>query len=336
MSAERAPLDGVDVLLADLDGVVYKGPDAIPYAVETLNDAAKRGIRVGYITNNASRSDSVVATQLRGFGLEVEPEHVVTSPQAAMRLLVDAVPAGSLILVVGGEGLTTEVEKAGFRVTRAASDGPAAVVQGFTPDISWRELAEASFALARDSTGAGIPWIATNTDWTIPVAGGIAPGNGTLVAAVHTAVGILPQVAGKPETPIFEEAVRRFEATNPLFLGDRLDTDILGANRAGMASAHVLTGIDGPKQLIAADKDSRPTYLLEDLRGLLEPYPEVTTAKGVTRAGAARVAIRNGRVEVEAEGDRPIDLLRAACGAIWGSGTPIYALDVPERLYRSV
>jgi len=328
------PLHGVDVLLADLDGVVYQGRTAIPHAVESLNRAVSSGVRVGYITNNASRSDTVVAEHLSGFGLAVTARDVVTSPQAAMRLLVDAVPPGSLILVVGGEGLTTEVERAGFRVTRSASDAPAAVVQGFAPEIGWKDLAEASFALARKRDGSGIPWIATNTDWTIPVDGGIAPGNGTLVSAVHTAVGILPLVAGKPETPIFTEAVDRFEAKSPLFIGDRLDTDILGAQRAEMRSVHVLTGIDRAKQLIAADTSSRPDYILDDLRQLFEPYPLPVTRADVTTVAGAKVRVARGRVEVLADGERSIDLLRAACAAIWGSGLPIYGLDVPPRLYR--
>ena len=109
------------------------------------------------------------------------------------------------ILVVGGEGLTSEVTKAGFVVTRSALDAPAAVIQGFSPDVGWVHLAEAAYALQ----GGGVVWVATNTDWTIPQARGTAPGNGTLVSAVHTAVGQLPVVAGKPEVAIFEEALSR-------------------------------------------------------------------------------------------------------------------------------
>src|SRR5689334_10156576 len=242
-----APLDGVDVVLADLDGVVYKGPDAIPHAVDSLNRAAET-VRVGYITNNASRTDASVAQHLTDLGLAVQPSDVVTSPQAAVRLLSRHVEAGSTILVIGGDGLVDEVQKGGFGVTRSAEDEPAAVIQGFAPEVGWTQLAEAAFALQGRSESER-PWIATNTDWTIPVARGIAPGNGTLVSAVHTAVGRLPLVAGKPERAIFDEAVARFQAQSPLFIGDRLDTDILGANRAGIASVLVLTGIDGGKQL---------------------------------------------------------------------------------------
>lgn len=327
------PLDGVDVVLADLDGVVYAGPRAIPFAVEALN-AASAHARIGYITNNASRTDASVATHLSELGLRVAPSDVVTSPQAAVRLLAGLVPAASVILVIGGDGLVTEVEKAGFAVTRSAEDSPAAVIQGFAPELGWKQLAEASFALADPGDG-GIPWVATNTDWTIPQERGIAPGNGTLVSAVHTAVGRLPVVAGKPEVAIFDEARLRFEASAPLFIGDRLDTDILGANRAGMPSALVLTGIDKAKQVLAAVPDQRPTFILDDLRQLSEPYPEsvVTDAGAKVTVGRAVVRLKGENVEIVKRGDAPIDLLRAACALIWGTGKPIYALRVPEELY---
>ncbi|TXK19873.1 HAD-IIA family hydrolase [Homoserinibacter sp. GY 40078] len=335
MSGEgTAPLDGVDVLLADLDGVVYAGEHAIPHAVEALQAAAS-GRRVGYLTNNASRTPETVSAQLRGFGLDAAPDDIVSSPQAAVVLLADLVAPGSTVLVVGGDGLVSEVEKAGFRITRSAHDDPAAVVQGFAPHVAWTDLAEASYALAGGD--AGIPWVATNTDWTIPQARGTAPGNGTLVSAVHTAVGRLPVVAGKPERAIFDAAVARFGATHPLFIGDRLDTDILGANRAGMESVLVLTGIDGPKQLLAAAADHRPTYILEDLRGLAEPYPPTRSGADIsgvrrTQVGDAVVAQRGSSLVLESAG-ADLDRIRAAAQAVWAAGVPIYALDVAPELY---
>lgn len=327
-----APLDGVDVVLADLDGVVYAGAGALPHAVESLN-AARDGRTLAYITNNASRTDASVAAHLTDLGLPTTPRDVVTSPQAAMRLLSEKVPVGATILVVGGDGLVVEVEKAGFVVTRSADDSPAAVVQGFAPEVGWSQLAEAAFALKVPEEEGGIPWIATNTDWTIPQSRGVAPGNGTLVSAVHTAVGRLATVAGKPEVPIFEEAVARFAARHPLFLGDRLDTDILGANRAGIASALVLTGIDRPKHLLAAPESSRPTYILADLRELRAPYPTVHVKDGVATVREARVAIDGADVRIVSEGDRPIDLVRAGAAAIWSTGRAIFGFRVPERLY---
>ncbi|WP_431279041.1 HAD-IIA family hydrolase [Leifsonia poae] len=327
------PLDGVDVVLADLDGVVYKGAAAIDNAVESLNGVSET-VRVGYITNNASRTDASVASHLTELGLSVKPADVVTSPQAAVRLLAQHVTAGAKILVVGGDGLVDEVQKGGFTVTRSADDDPAAVIQGFAPEVGWTHLAEAAFALQGRSESER-PWVATNTDWTIPVARGIAPGNGTLVSAVHTAIGRLPLVAGKPEVAIFEEAVARFGASKPLFIGDRLDTDILGANRAGIDSVLVLTGIDRAKQLIAADVNSRPTYILQDLRGLTEEYPATTFSKDGSSAtvGDATVRLSGNDVQIVAEGSSELNLLRAACATIWNSGRAIYGLEVPESLY---
>lgn len=331
--AGATPLDGVDAVLADLDGVVYAGPGALPHAIESLNRAGESR-RLGYITNNASRRDAVVAEHLQQLGLtRTRPEDVITSPQAAMRLLRERVPAGATILVVGGDGLVHELEKAGYVPTRSAEDAPAAVVQGFAPDVGWAQLAEAAYALALPEDEGGIPWIATNTDWTIPQARGVAPGNGTLVSAVHTAVGRLATVAGKPERPIFDEAVARFGAANALFIGDRLDTDIAGAQAAGLQPALVLTGIDRPKHLLAAPANSRPTYILGDLRELHEPYPETRTKGDTTTVGRASVRIDGADIIVLDEGDRPIDLVRAGAAAIWATGRAIYGFRVPERLY---
>jgi len=330
----RTPLDGVSLVLADLDGVIYKGPTAIPYAVESMN-AIAASTRVAYITNNASRTDASVAEHLTELGLHAAAEDIVTSPQAAMTLLKELVAPGSSILVVGGDGLVDEVTKAGFTVTRSALDNPAAVVQGFSPEVGWVHLAEAAFALNGDGTTGDLPWVATNTDWTIPQARGTAPGNGTLVSAVHTAVGRLPVVAGKPEVAIFEEAMTRFGTRDALMIGDRLDTDILGANRAGIPSVLVLTGIDRAKQVIAAVPQERPTYILDDLRQLHEPYPEtvVTEAPGVTLTTVGSATVRREGGTITIESGSGVDLLRAGAAAIWNSGAAIYALDVPAELY---
>ena len=253
-----------------------------------------------------------------------------------MRVLASLVEPGSTILVVGGDGLVDELEKAGYTVTRSALDNPAAVIQGFAPHVSWTDLAEAAFALHSAPGTVGIPWVATNTDWTIPVARGTAPGNGTLVSAVHTAVGRLPVVAGKPEVPMFDVARERFGSARTLVIGDRLDTDILGANRAGLDSVLVLTGIDQAKQVLAAVPDQRPTYIVADLRELLEPYPassETTVGTDtITTIGDASVRRSGERLIVESAGTG-INLLRAGAAAIWNSGTGIYGFRVPAELY---
>ncbi|GAA1426718.1 HAD-IIA family hydrolase [Agrococcus citreus] len=334
-SAAPTPLDGVDCLYVDLDGVVYKGADAIPHAVDSIRAT---GLPTAYLTNNASRTDAEVAEHLSSFGLEVQPEQVVTSPQAAMRLLAAHLEPGDPVLVVGGAGIVVEIEARGWRVVRTAAEQPKAVVQGFHPSVGWKDLAEASFALQRKPADGGIPWIATNGDWTIPVAGGIAPGNGTLVSAVHTAVGRLADFAGKPETPMFELATERFDAKAPAMIGDRLDTDILGASRTGIRSILVLTGIDRGASLIAADASMRPDHVIEDLRGLTEPILpvretlETSTGDVYFEVGAAAVRRSGIDVTLVRPGERAVDSIRAACAAVWTADRPVLGLRVSPEL----
>lgn len=332
--SKSTPLEGVDLVLADLDGVVYQGHRPIDHAIASLTKVTKRA-QLGFITNNASRTPASVAEQIVALGLPARPDDVVTSPQAAIRVLSRLSEPGALVLVVGGEGLTSEVERAGFRVTRFADDSPDAVIQGFSPEVGWTDLAQASFALQRRPE---IPWVATNTDWSIPVEGGVAPGNGALVSAVHLAVGRLATFAGKPEKEIFDVALERFGPQGEaLMIGDRLDTDILGANRAGMRSALVLTGIDTPKTLLASDESMRPTYVLEDLRDLHKAYPEMIRSEdsdGVHTVEVGRAVVRRkGHVIRVARAGRKIDLIRAGAAIIHDSGLKIFGLDVDAQIY---
>lgn len=255
-----------DALLLDLDGVVYAGTSALPYAVESLDHARESGVHLAFVTNNASRTPAQVAGMLSGMGVPAEPRDVVTSAQAAARVLAELLPSGASILVVGGDGLREAVTERGFVIVDSAAESPNAVAQGFSPDVGWRHLAEATFALH-----AGAVYVASNTDLTIPTSQGIGPGNGLLVHAVRTASGVAPIVAGKPETPLMAESVERVAAARPLVVGDRLDTDIAGANRAGIPSLLVLTGVTDVRGLLAAQGEERPTYIGADLRALLRP-----------------------------------------------------------------
>jgi glycerol 3-phosphatase-2 len=317
-----------DSLLLDLDGVVYQGSEAIVNAVESINKAANLSIQVGYLTNNSSRRAETIAEQLIGFGIQATSEQVVGSASAGVMLLAKKIPEGAKVLVVGGEGLKHAVAESGFEVVDHASHSPAAVIQGFSPDVSWRELAQASFAIQ-----GGAIWIATNQDWTVPVEQGIAPGNGTLVGAVHTAVGILPEIAGKPFRPIFEQALLQLGIKNPLMVGDRLDTDIRGANNSGLDSAVVMTGIVTRKELLAAGKEDRPKFILQDLSGLFDAYHDPKSTKRGAKSGDSTVELLGDRVVIVSGNPQSLDTLRAACHVIWTSGRPIYSLDVDASIY---
>ena len=321
-------LDEFDVVLADLDGVVYEGTAAIVDAVEAVS-RVQATHRLGFVTNNSSRKPETIVAQLAGFGVTAQPEDVVSSGQSGVELLASLVEPGSKVLVVGGEGLRFYVSEAGFVVVDSADESPAAVIQGFAPDVSWRNLAEASFAIQN-----GAKWVATNQDWTLPQERGMAPGNGTLVSAVHTAVGQLPLVAGKPEPAIFETAINRFSAKRPLFIGDRLDTDIVGANRASIPNVLVLTGVSRAKEVLAAKADERPTYILSTLAGLFEKYQAPKQTKRGFKLGSSEVELLGNRVVVVSGDPKSIETLRCACQVIWNAGVAIYALDVDPELYE--
>lgn len=318
-----------DTLLADLDGVVYEGSRAIPHAVESLNSLQSQGLAIGYVTNNSSRTPETISLQLNGFGLHTSAEQIIGSAQTGTELLATLVPAGSKILVVGGEGLRSRVSEAGFVVVDSADDAPSGVIQGFAPDVAWKHLAEAAFAIQ-----GGAKWVATNSDWTLPQERGLAPGNGTLVSAVHTAVGQLPVVAGKPEPAIFLTALRQFGSKAALFVGDRIDTDITGANRAGVDSALVMTGVSTRKELLGVKPEGRPKYVLGDLSELLADYVAPSKIKRGFACKSAEVELLGNRVVVTHGDPASLDALKAACAAIWSSDQPIYALDVEAALYQ--
>jgi len=305
-----------DALLLDLDGVVYLGPNAIPHAVETITSIQSGGIPVAYVTNNSSRSPQTVAEHLQGYGLDVNPDHVATSAQAAVAIMAKELEVGSRVLVVGGPGLRAEVTGIGMQIVDSKDDKPHAVVQGFSPQITWAELAEAAYAV-----NEGARFYATNTDLSIPTERGRAPGNGSLVAGITNATGVVPTSAGKPEPELFWHAAGMFGAKAPLMVGDRLDTDLAGAVAAGMPGLLVFTGVSDARSVIACVPQERPTYLAADMRGLLSAHPEPRIEGEYWVCGDSRVRVKDSVVEFESasnlEGDARLDSIRAMCAAVW-------------------
>jgi HAD superfamily hydrolase (TIGR01450 family) len=310
------PLDtAYDAALLDLDGVVYLGGAAIPGAAEALRKAGAAGMRLAYVTNNAFRTPAAIAGLLTGFGVQATAQDVVTSAQAAARLLAERLPAGAAVLVIGGSGLRSALRERGLRPVSTAADQPQAVVQGYSPDVSYSMLAEGGLAVA-----AGALFVASNSDLTLPSRRGRQPGNGSLIQVVATATGVQPIVAGKPEPPLHRESMLRTGAKHPLVVGDRLDTDIEGANRVGADSMLVLTGVTGPAEAVLAPPTQRPTYLAEDLAGLLEPHPDVASQDGIFSCGGWTARLDGDRLELTGGGAR-IDGLRALCAAAWAKGS---------------
>jgi HAD superfamily hydrolase (TIGR01450 family) len=313
-----------DTALLDLDGVVYLQEHPVPEAAAALAAARAAGMRLEFVTNNASRRPDAVVRLLNEVGVQANPAEVVTSAQAAAALLAERLPAGAAVLVVGAPALGEELAEVGLRPVALAQEAPQAVVQGFSPDIGWPQLAEGAVALR-----AGALWVATNTDATFPSPRGPLPGNGSLVAALATATGRRPdEIVGKPHPRLHQESVRRSGAVRPLVVGDRLDTDIEGAVNGGSDSLLVLTGVTTPAELLAAPPGARPTYVAADLRGLLESHPEpMLTSDATIHCGGWTVDVDAGFPRLGGSGIA-IDALRALCAAAWRTDAAAPALAV--------
>jgi glycerol 3-phosphatase-2 len=310
-----------DVAVLDLDGVVYLGPDAVPGAPEALNQAQAGGMHLAFVTNNAARPPASVGRHLRDLGVDAHDEDVVTSAQAAARLLAGQLDKGSKVFLLGGAGLEEALRERSLVPVLEPTDDVEAVVQGYGPDLLWKQVMQGA-VLVR----SGLPWVASNTDMTIPTAAGVAPGNGALVRLVAEFAEREPQVAGKPMPPLFEETLERVGGERPLVIGDRLDTDIRGAVTMGWDSLLVLTGVTGLEELVGARPEERPTYVAPDLAALAEAQeaPEVTDGAAVL--GGWTASVEGDRLEVSGQGSLA-DWWRVVAAAAWvhldAAGQPV-------------
>lgn len=322
--------DEYDVAMLDLDGVVYVGRAAVPGAADHLSRAGRSGMHLTYVTNNAARPPSEVAAHLRDLEIPATSEDVVTSAQAAARLVAERVPAGSAVFVIGGDGLFEALAELDLKGVQTIGEDPVAVVSGVKPELTWKTVVDGAILVKR-----GLPWIAANMDLTFPTADGIGPGSGVLVTAVARFAGRDPVVAGKPEPSLFEETWRRVGGVRPLVVGDRLDTDIEGAVNTGLDSLLVMTGVTGLEELAGAGPGLRPSYISCDLGGLGTPHPvPVPLGDGGCSLGGWTGTVEKGVLAVDGGGS-PDDWWRVVAVAVWqhldttGSPADVSGLSSP-------
>ncbi|KFI85851.1 Haloacid dehalogenase-like hydrolase (HAD superfamily) [Bifidobacterium reuteri DSM 23975] len=337
---DRPLAQAYQLALLDLDGVVYRGKNPVEYAADSIRAAEQAGMTIEYTTNNSSRFQHVVADQLKGFGLDVEPWQVITSSVVAARMVAKALPEGARVQVLGAEHLREEVRHNGLTIVDGPEAHPEAVIQGWYPQMTWQMMADAAFAVE-----AGAAYFVTNRDLTIPRELGIAPGCGSMINAVVTATGVEPVAsAGKPESYMYDEA-RELNAAeghdlvpkeSSLAIGDRLDTDIEAGNRGGYDSLAVLTGVTNPTELMLAPAHLRPTFVAQDLRELANIQPEPVRAEdGTWECRNACAWFENGAVH--ASDTTSMDALRAAMCAAWEAedkGAMLEPSTVPAFEFR--
>lgn len=257
---------GYDAILVDLDGVVYRGNQAVPKAAEALAAVRRAGTRLLFITNNSARTPEQVVDRLAGVGVTAAPHEVLTSGLATAAMLRREGPAGRSAFVIGEGGLREALHGAGIRVVDGEPDGTDLVVIGWDRALDYSKLKTACLLVR-----AGARLVATNPDPTYPAPDGLWPGTGSILAAVVAATGALPTVVGKPYPGLFEAGAAATGATHPLVVGDRLDTDIEGASGLGWDSLLVFSGAASPPDLMNARV--LPTFVAPTLDILGDAVP---------------------------------------------------------------
>ena len=328
VDSKRSPLRGTeapladlyDVALLDLDGTAWAGDQTIDHAADAVLASRERGMKSAFVTNNAMRTPQQVADKLNAMGFEATPDMVMTSAMDAAANMAEELEEGAKVFMIGGEGLRQALVENGFTVVASADDEPVAVVQGLDKQVDWSTLSEGAFAIQR-----GAAYYATNLDATLPEERGQALGNGALVRAIRHATGKRPVAAGKPEASIYQRGARRVGGERPLAVGDRLETDIMGAVNAQVPAMHVLTGVHGAQDVLRAPRGQRPSFLARDMRGLLEAHPGPKHHRdGTWTCGFSQVAkaTRSGALTLDdielVDGQAvTIDSYRALAAAAW-------------------
>jgi glycerol-1-phosphatase len=282
--ADRSALAaGFRGVVFDLDGVVYLGKEVIPAAPGALEQVRGLGVKVAFVTNNSYRPPDLVAEKLNRLGVKAAPDEVLTSAQAAVRLLDGREGLdGVKVLVVGGPGLRQALAGAGALLV----DGPAwreaeVVAVGFDPELTYARVRDATLAIR-----AGARFVGSNPDTTLPAPDGLWPGAGATLALLQASTGVRPEVAGKPERALLDTAAAAIGPGPYLMVGDRADTDLDGAHRLGWSTTLVLSGVTRPVDL--PDLTVAPDHLLADVGGLLDPPgPVVRPATPADQAAAA-------------------------------------------------
>jgi 4-nitrophenyl phosphatase len=269
--------------IIDLDGVVFQGDTVVRDAVQFIKRARRGGLPLVFVSNNSARTPDEWAAACERHKLKLDPEDILTSAAATAAMLVADPPPRCL--VVGEYGLVSALRQAGIELVEDHREADTVVV-GWDTRLTYDKLRAATAAIAR-----GARFVGTNPDRIYPTDAAPWPGNGATLAYLQAATGVAPEVAGKPQTPLFELAGQRLAADGPvLVVGDQVETDVVAARRMGWDAALVLTGVSSWASLIGAT--AAPTWVVPHLGDLDGPEPPI-----VRHAREADVSAIRGLLE---------------------------------------
>ena len=266
-------LSDIRALVIDMDGVLWRGDTPLPGLTEFFDFLQSHAIDFILATNNASKTPSQFLDKLANFGVTLEPEYILTSSLATAAYLKQEYPDGAKVYVVGQDGLRQALTGAGFTVVPDSSQPVDAVIAGIDFELTYETVKHATL-LIRD----GARFIGTNGDRTFPIEGGrFIPGTGSILALLEAATGVEPLIIGKPERYMFDIAMQQMQSTpaHTATLGDRLETDILGAQRAGLKAIMVLTGVDNEETI--TQKGVTPDVIFDGIDELTRYWATLIT-----------------------------------------------------------
>jgi phosphoglycolate/pyridoxal phosphate phosphatase family enzyme len=253
--------DGVDGLVCDLDGVLYRGDRPIEGAAAAVERLRAAGVRILFCTNNSHFTVAQYVQKLERAGVDAAREEILSSAVVTADVLAERGLSGQRALVVGGDGIREALEGVGIVVGRAGP--PAVVVVGWDPEFTYDDMRAAAGAVR-----AGAALVATNADATFPAPDGLWPGAGSILASIERASGASAEVMGKPHPPMMEVAARRLEGASRIaVVGDRPDSDLAGGTARGWTTILVLTGVTREEDV--EDVEPRPDYVAQSIASLV-------------------------------------------------------------------
>lgn len=271
-------LNDIEHLIMDMDGVLWLGETPMPGLAAFFETLQREGIDFMLATNNATKTAELYTQKLARFGIEVAPQSILTSAETTAQYLSERHDQGTAVYIVGARGLRDAFRAHNFRIVtpEEVEQGATAplVVAGFTPEVTYHDMAMAALLINKGATFYG-----TNADPAFPSEKGQMPGAGALLAFIGTAVGVTPMTFGKPQPIMYEQALQRLGGTkeNTAMVGDRLSTDIAGANAVGMRSILVLTGISSREDI--SDSPAKPDFVFEDITELAHALSKVRQSR---------------------------------------------------------
>lgn len=275
------PFKNINALIIDMDGVLWHGNQPVAGLTEFFQTLRDLGIKFILATNNASSTPQQYVQKMEAMGVKVSLEEIMTSAMAtAMYLAEQMNPQQTRIFLIGEDGIEQALLEKGFTLTgiyelnSETTKGADVVVSGKDHAINWDKLATATLNIR-----AGAKFIGTNGDTTLPTERGFTHGNGAILAALEAATGVSPTIVGKPEPIMYRQAMAKLGSSldETVAIGDKLETDILGAVRTGIRSLMVLTGVSTETDL--KNLDYQPTWVMPDIRAITSALKNLYSVK---------------------------------------------------------